>query len=118
MVQNLTHISFEAGECCADDAGVGAPVDGLALASALWCRYCFGETESGTMIRANDPSWDRLVDRSHAARSNPAAWLGMRDVYGEVGEDERFRLAFSAALDALWRDGTSAVLKRYVAGCS
>ena len=93
----------------------GASVDGLALASALWCRYCFGETESGTMIRANDPSWDRLVDLSHEARSDPTAWLGMRDVYGEVGGDDRFRKAFSGALEGLWREGTSAVLKRYLA---
>ena len=25
----------------------GQPVDGLALESALWCRYCFGTTDSG-----------------------------------------------------------------------
>ena len=99
-----------------DRLAADAPVDGLALASALWCRYCFGETESGTMIRANDPSWDRLVGLAHDARSDPLAWLGMRDVYGDVGEDERFREAFSSALEALWRDGTEATLRRYTGG--
>mgnify|MGYP000639412206 CR=1 FL=1 len=96
-----------------DRLAADAPVDGLALGSALWCRYCYGETESGTMIRANDPSWDRLVGVAHEARKDPAAWLAMRDVYGTVGEDERFGRAFSTALEALWRDGTRAVLRDY-----
>ena len=99
-----------------DRLAADAPVDGLALASALWCRYCFGETESGTMIRANDPSWDRLVGLAHEARDDPSAWLGMRDVYGDIGDDERFGRAFSSALQALWRDGTEAVLRRYTGG--
>ena len=97
-----------------DRLAAGSPVDGLALASALWCRYCYGETESGEMIRANDPSWDRLVGVAHEARKNPPAWLDMREVYGEVGENARFREAFGRALEALWTDGTSAVLGAYV----
>ena len=97
-----------------DRLAAGAGVDGLALASALWCRYCFGETESGTMIRANDPSWDRLVGLAHEARKDPAAWLAMRDVYGAVGEDERFRSAFATALGGLWEHGTREMLRRHV----
>src|SRR5687768_511757 len=31
---------------------------GLAAVSALWARYCYGATESGTTIAPNDPSWD------------------------------------------------------------
>ena len=41
-------------------ARAGASVKGLALVSALWCRYCYGESESGKVIPPNDPSWDRL----------------------------------------------------------
>ncbi len=90
------------------------PVEGLALASALWCSYCEGTTEGGAAIAPNDPSWDRLQAQARAARSDPAAWLAMSDIYGSVGEAERFREAFSAHLRALWAEGTEAVLRRYI----
>jgi mannitol 2-dehydrogenase len=89
------------------------PVEGLALESALWCRYCAGVTESGAVIAPNDPNWDRLHALAGAARSDPAAWLGMGDIYGAVAEAPAFREAFTAHLGALWADGTEAVLRRY-----
>jgi len=93
----------------------GGDVGGLALGSALWCRYCHGESESGRVIAANDPRWESLVERARAARKDPTAWLDMREVYGAVGQDARWRTAFTNALDALWRDGTESVLTRYTA---
>ncbi len=97
----------------ADRLAAGAPVDGLALVSALWCRYCHGTTESGAVIAPNDPNWDRLTGAAQAARHDPAAWLAMDDIYGTVGKAGPFRAAFAAALSALWADGTEAVLQRY-----
>jgi mannitol 2-dehydrogenase len=47
------------------------PVDGLALASALWCRYCAGVREDGSVIAANDPHWDRLNRTAITARAEP-----------------------------------------------
>ncbi|HTM77529.1 MAG TPA: mannitol dehydrogenase family protein, partial [Devosia sp.] len=44
-----------------DRVAAGQSVTGLALVSALWCRYCYGTTESGAVIAPNDPSWDRLT---------------------------------------------------------
>ncbi len=93
-----------------------AGIEGLALASALWCRYCFGTSESGVVIETNDPSWNRLNSIAQAARSDPMAWLAMEDIYGEVARSEVFRQAFSSALSALWSDGVEAVLKRYLDG--
>ncbi len=94
----------------------GASVEGLALASAFWCRYCFGETESGAAIEPNDPSWDHLVERARAARTDPGAWLGMRDVYGDLAHVKLFSQSFARALDALWEEGTENVLRRYLDG--
>lgn len=45
----------------ADRLDRGLDVTGLALESALWCRYCYGVTDSGAVIRPNDPNWDRLM---------------------------------------------------------
>ncbi|HEV7277626.1 MAG TPA: mannitol dehydrogenase family protein [Devosiaceae bacterium] len=100
----------------ADRLAQGGRVEGLALVSALWARYCYGETESGAMIAPNDPDWERLQLQARRARRRPAAWLEMGDIYGEVAGHAVFAAAFEAALEALWRDGTRAVLGRYVGG--
>ncbi|QDY71112.1 mannitol dehydrogenase family protein [Qingshengfaniella alkalisoli] len=99
-----------------DRIAEGRDVRGLALGSALWCRYCHGETESGAVIAPNDPNWDRLVAAARAARTDPAAWLAMDDIYGSLGQSAPFRDEFSRAVRALWADGTRAVLESYVKG--
>jgi mannitol 2-dehydrogenase len=99
----------------ADRLRAGQGVTGLALVSALWCRYCYGETDSGKPIPPNDPSWDRLVAQAKLARENPEAWLAMQDIYGDLAGNPVFTAAFAAALKALWRLGTRETLKRYLA---
>ena len=94
----------------------GLDITGLALESALWCRYCHGTTDSGEAIAANDPAWDRLHAAAKAARADPMAWLVMEDIYGEVGRSEVFRRRFGHALAALWKDGTENVLQSYLDG--
>jgi len=100
----------------ADRLRDGADVTGLALESALWCRYCYGESESGTPIEPNDPNWEKLVPLARQARADPDAWLSMASVYGEVGKAEAFRTRFAQALSALWKEGTERVLTRYIEG--
>jgi mannitol 2-dehydrogenase len=98
-----------------DALAAGGSVDGLALVSALWCRYCYGETDSGTHIPPNDPDWDQLVTRSKAAKSRPAAWLEMVAVYGDLGQDARFANAFERHLNRLWAVGTKQSLTEFLA---
>ncbi|MDQ2704390.1 MAG: mannitol dehydrogenase family protein, partial [Pseudomonadota bacterium] len=100
----------------ADRLKAGKGVEGLALESALWCRYCFGATDSGAAIEPNDPNWERMTATAKAAKDNPSAWLAMGDIYGAVGTNGVFAEAFARHLEALWRDGTQATLERYVAG--
>jgi mannitol 2-dehydrogenase len=102
----------------ADRLKAGKSVDGLALESALWCRYCYGATDSGAVIEPNDPNWDRLVATSKKAKDNPKAWLDMEDIYGDVGKSPVFEQAFATALNALWKDGAKKVLERYIGGGS
>ena len=94
--------------------GVGRLVEGLALATATWARYCAGTTESGKAIEPNDPIWDRLTERARAARSDPAAWLAMRDIYGDTADAPAFAEPFTRWLKALWAEGTEATLRRYL----
>jgi mannitol 2-dehydrogenase len=98
----------------ADRVKSGARVNGLALVSALWCRYCHGETESGRTIAPNDPSWDRIQTAARQARSDPRAFLGMRDIFGALAQHPAYVDAFSAALTSLWGVGVRATLGEYL----
>ena len=99
-----------------DALAAGGSVEGLALVSALWCRYCEGTTDSGTAIPPNDPNWDELTALATQARHDPAAWLGMTAIYGDLGQNPVFAEAFSRHLTGLWSKGTRAVLEGYLAG--
>ncbi|MCS0502798.1 mannitol dehydrogenase family protein [Ancylobacter mangrovi] len=99
-----------------DNRAAGRLPRGLILGTALWCRYCAGTTDSGTVIAPNDPNWEALTARAREARQNPAAWLAMGEVYGDLGADEEVVAAFAEALDALWTNGARAVLTEYLEG--
>jgi mannitol 2-dehydrogenase len=94
----------------------GQGIAGLALESALWCRYCYGTTDSGKAIEPNDPNWERLQSVSRQAKADPMAWLAMGDIYGATAKSEIFRDAFASALRALWGKGAEAVVTAYVVG--
>jgi mannitol 2-dehydrogenase len=99
-----------------DALAAGGSVEGLALVSALWCRYCAGVSDGGTEIAPNDPAWDQLQPRARAAQDNPDHWLDMATIYGDLAEAAPFRSAFARHLRALGQDGTAQVLTRYLAG--
>ena len=87
---------------------------GLVLLSALWCRYCFGVSDSGAVIEANDPNWDRLQAQAVLARENPRLWLEMAEIYGDLAQDAALVAQFTAALNAVWEKGTRLVLADYL----
>jgi mannitol 2-dehydrogenase len=99
-----------------DRLKAGGDVTGLALESALWCRYCAGTTDSGEPFSLNDPNADRLTAAALAAKDNPGAFLELRDIFGDVADAPAFRSRFEKALRNLWRDGTRVTLQRYLDG--
>jgi mannitol 2-dehydrogenase len=99
-----------------DRLAKGGSVTGLALVSALWCRYCYGETDSGKAIAPNDNEWTRLQAHAKRARTDPKAWLEMADIFGDLAHDANYIAAFSSALQSLWAIGTRATLEKYLAG--
>ena len=102
----------------ADNLKAGRSTDGLALESALWCRYCYGESDNGRKIEPNDPNWDQLVARSSHAREDPAQWLAMKEVYGDVASDGSFARRFAHWLNMLWSSGTGKTLETYLGGAA
>ena len=98
----------------ADRLKAGKSISGLALELALWCRYCFGTTESGAVIEANDPNWDHLQSVARTAKSDPVAWLGMADIYGDTAKSPVFVEAFNSSLQAVWNNGVKSTVKAYL----
>jgi len=97
-----------------DGLAAGSVPQGLILLSALWCHYCAGLTDSGAVIPPNDPDWDALQTRAHAARQDPAEWLRMETVYGDLAQNAVVVGAFSSHLRAVQTMGTQAVLERFL----
>lgn len=99
-----------------DRVRAGGDVAGLALVSALWCRYCAATTDAGAAFALNDPNAGRLTPAALAAREEPGAFLALRDIFGDLAEAPQFRSRFAAALNRLWREGTRATLQHYLSG--
>lgn len=99
-----------------DGLAKGTSVNGLALVSALWARYCFGTREDGSEIAPNDPFWADLTLKAAQAKSDPRVWLSMRHIYGDLSEAPRFAEAFVHWLTLIYRDGTEATISAYLAG--
>ncbi|WP_112320977.1 mannitol dehydrogenase family protein [Oceanibium sediminis] len=98
-----------------DGLAAGTPVEGLALAQALWSRMCAGTREDGSTIEPNDPRWAELQAASQAARARPRAWLEQPRLYGELADQPRFADAFERWLPLVWAEGSEAALERYLA---
>lgn len=97
-----------------DRVKAGQSVTGLALVSALWARYCYGESDSGKAIPPNDPNWDRLTALAKQAKADPKTWLSMTDIFGDLSTNPAYVAAFTTALSSLWANGTRATLEAYL----
>src|SRR3546814_17555748 len=69
-----------------DNIARGVMPAGLILASALWCRYCYGTDEQGQAIPPNDPNWEVLTATAHEATQHPARWIDMRAISCDLAE--------------------------------
>jgi mannitol 2-dehydrogenase len=98
----------------ADRLARGEDVIGLSLVSALWCHYLAGVTDSGKDIAFNDPNIDRIRAAAALAKSDPNAFLELKDIFGAVADSALFRGRFANALKSLQQNGARATLKRYL----
>lgn len=82
---------------------VDGPVELAALALAGWCQYLCGQTLDGQAIELSaDPQLDMAVGFAERSLDDPAAFLQMVDVFGDLAErSPRFVAAFVAALEGL-----------------
>ncbi|MEL7208579.1 MAG: mannitol dehydrogenase family protein, partial [Actinomycetota bacterium] len=91
----------------------GGPIALGALALAAWCEYLHGRTEDGAALPpAPDPLLEDAKRHAEAARSDPAAFLGFSQVFGDdLAEPGRFRDAFVAAVEALRTSGVASTIR-------
>ena len=98
-----------------DNLAAGRPVRLGAFMVAAWAEYW-------RLIDAGEISGDEVPPDVHtdtlreaAAASDPAAFLGIRAVFGDLGADETFRGEFLGARETIARDGMHAALDAYLA---
>ena len=97
-----------------DGLSAGTPVQGLALVSAAWARYCLGTREDGSLVEPNDPLWDELTAYSSAAKESPKRWLEMRSIYGDLADEPYFCSTFEKWLNKIYDHGMEAALNDYL----
>ena len=97
-----------------DRLSLGLEVRGLALEIALWCRYCYGKSESGISLHMDDNNSKYLQKTSQEARENPRAFLEMKEIFGDLVENQIFRESFSIALESIWSVGVEKTLESYL----
>jgi mannitol 2-dehydrogenase len=92
----------------------GGPVELSAAVVAGWARYAEGTDEQGHPIEVDDPLRDTLMAAAASQLSDPLAFLRIREVFGDLVDDERFTTPYLAALDSLHRHGARATVQSLV----
>jgi mannitol 2-dehydrogenase len=94
----------------------GGPIELSALALAGWCQYLLGKSDSGADLDlAADSKLDSAVAHARSSVTEPAAFLGFTEVFGEVGSHPRIQEAFVMALISLRQHGSRTTLKEWLA---
>ena len=89
----------------------GRPVALSSAVVASWARYAEGVDEEGQPIEVVDPMRDTVMAAARAQRSDRLAFVRNRELFGDLGDDERFTSAYLTALEALHDNGARACLE-------
>ncbi|TGD95453.1 mannitol dehydrogenase family protein [Methylobacterium nonmethylotrophicum] len=88
----------------------GGSVEFLALALAAWLRRVRGEDESGGAIEVRHPMAALLRERAVQGGPDPRPLLGLRPLFGELGDDPRLVEPVAHWLGMLYGRGIQATL--------
>lgn len=88
----------------------GGEVTRSAAIVASWARYAEGVDEEGEPIEVVDRLADRLTEIARRQRDEPDAFIANRELFGDLGDDERFLEAYRSALRSLHERGARATL--------
>jgi mannitol 2-dehydrogenase len=91
----------------------GGPIDRAVTAVACWARYSEGVDEAGEPIEIVDPARAALTAAARRQREEPLAFVGNRDVFGDLVDDPRFVAAYTRALASVQEQGARATVETY-----
>jgi mannitol 2-dehydrogenase len=93
---------------------VDGEIDCAAAIVASWARYAEGVDEHGEPIEVVDRLRDELMPLARRQRAEPTAFLGAREVFGDLIDEPRFVRAYLSALESLHVKGARATLAELV----
>lgn len=85
-------------------------VEVCAAIVASWARYAQGKDEHGATIEVNDPRRESVIQAARADRETPGAFLQMKDIFGDLGDDPEFVKSFVSVRESLNSIGARATL--------
>ncbi|MDP9430083.1 MAG: mannitol dehydrogenase family protein [Actinomycetota bacterium] len=88
----------------------GRPAPLLTLAVAGWCRYLRGTDDDGRLLPLEDPRAAELQALALAGGNDPRPLLGVRGVFGDLGDDPSFVAELAGTLERLDRLGARAAV--------
>ncbi|MFD6516612.1 mannitol dehydrogenase family protein [Rhodococcus sp. NPDC060176] len=91
------------------DAGGSINLSTAVVAS--WARYAEGTNENGDPITVVDQMADTLVPLAQKQSSDPLAFVGNRQIFGDLVDDRRFVASFRKTLDSLHSVGARKTLE-------
>ncbi|MBO1255666.1 mannitol dehydrogenase family protein [Alteromonas sp. 5E99-2] len=91
----------------------GKGCKGLALVVALWSHLCFISSDNTSGIVLDDPQADRLMKQARLAKSDPAVFLQMKDVFGVISDSDIFKQHFTFWSTMLGKSDPQNTLKYY-----
>ena len=86
------------------------PISKLTLCVASWMRFLNGIDENGQNIPIVDPQAERLTKVAKQTR-DPRPLLAFTDIFGDLGQSERFVLELELLINSLYDRGARATLK-------
>lgn len=97
-----------------DNLRRGGEITLSAAVVASWARYAEGVDEHGEPIQIVDRLKDSLTANARRQSEDPVAFISNRDIFGDLVDDERFRTAYTTALEALHSKGARATVEGLV----
>ena len=94
----------------------GLPITGLALETALWCRYCLGTDEKGRSLTLEDENADGLKAWAVSVFAPGSEAYLWPDAFGPLAENPEFLSDFSEAANRIATLGVAATLSSYIGG--
>ncbi|GGR13876.1 mannitol dehydrogenase family protein [Deinococcus ruber] len=89
----------------------GGEISHAALVIAAWSLYLEAVNEGGRFPALIDQRAAQLAQAVRGEADHPGAFLELTDIFGDLGQNERFRAAYLAARDDIRRQGPLGALQ-------